>query len=181
MRVWGVCIQHLGYEGTQHICPFTVLETTWRSWFHLSIILQREKKRDATLLENPDLNWHLCFEIWQLVSSRSKLVIIWQTSHYGLKASLLLFMKHLRPHFSFLQVLNLAQITKIKNEFEQWYWLNGVSGPWSKTWCEMQIQTHLKEFEQRTNFIPELDAFERNTFCSPRLHLLYLIKIKVKQ
>ncbi len=133
MRVWGVCIQSLGYEGTQHICSFTGLETSWRSQFHLSIILQREKKRDATLLENPDLNWHLCFEIWQLVSSRSKLVIIWQTSHYGLKTSLLRFMQHLRPNFSFLQVLHLAQITKIKNEFEQWYWLNAVSGSWSKT------------------------------------------------
>jgi len=94
------------------------------------------KKSDATLLENPDLNWHLCFEIWQLVSSRFKLVIIWQTSHYGLKASFLLFMKHLRPHFYF------KFSTDHKNEFEQWFWLNTVSGSWSKTWSEMQIQTH---------------------------------------
>ncbi len=136
MIVRGEFIQHLGYERTQHICSFTVLETKWRSQFLLSIILQREKKSDATLLENPDLNWHLCFEIWQLVSSRFKLVIIWQTSHYGLKASFLLFMKHLRPHFYF------KFSTDHKNEFEQWFWLNTVSGSWSKTWSEMQIQTH---------------------------------------
>ncbi len=172
MIVWGEFIQHLGYERTQHICSFTVLETKWRSQFLLSIILQREKKSDATLLENPDLNWHLCFEIWQLVSSRFKLVIIWQTSHYGLKASFLLFMKHLRPNFYF----------KFSTDHKHKKWIRAVI---LIKYCQWFLVKNLK-WNADSNPLSShqtsgTGAFKINTFCSPRLHLLYLIKNAVKQ